>query len=354
MKKGTSDAKMILNHLGRLFGFLKNLDAKAGVDESFDYPLEILRQTMMFDMSVLYKVSNVIEDRLILEIVKKIDPKGLRPDLSEGGRLRIFLHAPDQRYMNEATAFLTQQVSYENVPGTGCDIIGYVYLPESFGGAYLFGGDFYGKEASVKYYEVAGIEIMCNFLSTLLMKTQFQYQAEIDHLTGLFNSYKIKQKADVVVRRFERKPLSSACIAMGDIDFFKAVNDTYGHIQGDLVLKKTGEILSSSMRGVFDVAGRYGGEEFLLIFDETDEAHAFQIVERLRKTIEATPFEQADKTGMGMEHKFFHITMSFGIAGLTKDSDIKTAVDWIARADAALYASKQQGRNRVTLYKETS
>ncbi|MCM2286041.1 MAG: GGDEF domain-containing protein [Desulfobacula sp.] len=353
MKKHSSDAKTILNHLGRLFGFLKALDAKAGVDESFDYPLEIIRQTMMFDVSVLYKVSNVIEDRLILEIVKKIDPNGLRPDLSEGGRLRVFLNAPDSRYVNEVTAFLTKQTSYENVPDTGCDIIGYVYLPESFGGAYLFGGDFCGKESSVKYYEVAGIEIMCNFLSTLLMKTQFQYQAEIDHLTGLFNSYKIKQKADFMVRRFERKPLSSACIAMGDIDFFKAVNDTYGHIQGDLVLKKVGEILSTSMRGVFDVAGRYGGEEFLLIFDETDETHAFQIVERLRRTIEATEFEQADKTGKGQKHKFFHITMSFGIASLTKNSDIKTALEWIARADAALYASKRNGRNRTTLYKET-
>jgi len=95
-----------------------------------------------------------------------------------------------------------------------------------------------------------------------------------------------------------------------------------------------------------------GGEEFLLIFDETDEANALQIVERLRKTIEATPFEQADKTGKSLEHKFLHITMSFGVASLTKNSDIKTSVDWIARADAALYASKQQGRNRITLYKE--
>ena len=352
MKKHMSDAKIILNHLGQLFGFLKNLDAKAGIDESFSHPLEIIRKTMLFDVSVLYKVSNIIDNRLILEIVKVIDPKGLRPDLSEGGRLRLFLNDPEDRYMNEVLAFVNKQVSYENVPGEGCDIIGYVYLPDSFGGAYLFGGDFCGKESSVKYYEVAGIEIMCNFLSTLLMKTQFQHQAEIDHLTGLFNSYKIKQKADFVVRRFERKPLSSACIAMGDIDFFKTVNDTYGHIQGDLVLKKVGEILSTSMRGVFDVAGRYGGEEFLLIFDETDEANAFQIVERLRKAIEATHFEQADKTGKRLEHQFFHITMSFGIAKLTKDSGIKTAKDWIARADAALYASKQQGRNRITLYQE--
>nr|NJM03656.1 GGDEF domain-containing protein [Desulfobacula sp.] len=352
MKKHTSDAKIILNHLGRLFAFLKDLDDNTGIDESFSQPLEIIRKTMMFDVSVLYRVSNIIENRLILEVVKVIDPKGLRPDLGEGGKIRLFLDNPDNRYVNELSAFVNRAVSHESVPGPGCDIIGYVYLPESFGGAYLFGGDFCGRESSVKYYEVAGIEIICSFLSTLLMKTQFQYQAEIDHLTGLFNSFKIKQKAEIVVRRFERKPLSSACLAMGDIDFFKAVNDTYGHIQGDTVLKKTGEILSSSMRSVFDVAGRYGGEEFLLIFDETDEDNAFQIVERLRKTMEATAFEETDKTGKRLGHEFFHITMSFGIAELTKDSGIKTAADWVARADSALYESKRNGRNRTTLYKE--
>ncbi len=352
MKKNISDPKTILNHLGKLFGFLKDLDAKAGFDDSFSFPLEIIRKAMMFDVSVLYNVSNIIENRLILEIVKVLDPRGLRPDLKEGQKLRIFLNNPDKRYYNEALAFLNKEVSHENVPGVGCDIIGYIYLPESFGGAYLFGGDFCGKDSLVADYEVAGIEILCNFLSTILMKTQFQHQAEIDHLTGLFNSYKIKQKAEYVVRRFERKPTSCACIAMGDIDFFKKINDAYGHIQGDVVLKKVSEILSTSMRGVFDVAGRYGGEEFLLIFDETDEVNTFQIVERLRKTIEAKQFEQTDKTGKRIEQQFFHVTMSFGIARLANDSGIKTATDWIARADSALYESKQKGRNRTTLYQE--
>ncbi len=352
MKKHASDPKTILNNLGKLFGFLKDLDAKAGADISFGFPLEIIQKAMMFDMSILYKVSNVINDRLILEIVKILDPKGLRPELYEGKLLRLFLDKPDKQYVNEVTAFLTKEVSFRNVPGEGCDIMGYVYLPDSFGGAYLFGGDFFGKESAVSDCEVAGVEIMCNFLSTVLMKTQFQQQAEIDHLTGLFNSFKIKQKADHVVRRFERKPLSCACIAMGDIDYFKKINDTYGHIQGDLVLKKIGEVLFASMREVFDMAGRFGGEEFLLIFDETDEANAVQIVERLRKTIEATQFKQTDKTGKIIEHRFFHITMSFGIARLTKDSGIKTAADWIARADAALYESKARGRNRTTLYQE--
>ncbi|MCD4721199.1 MAG: GGDEF domain-containing protein [Desulfobacula sp.] len=351
MKKFESDAKIVLNHLGRLTSFLQNLDANASKEDSFNFPLEIIRKTMMFDVSVLYKVSNIIENRLILEIVKVMDPKGLRVDLKEGRKLRLFLDNPDKKHVNEVRAFLNRRTSYINVPGMGCDIMGYVYLPENFGGAYLFGGDFGGKESSIKDHEVACIEIMCNFLSTILLKTRFEHQAEYDNLTGLYNSGKIKQKVEVKIKRFARKPSSSACIVMGDIDFFKKVNDTYGHIQGDLVLKKVGDILSKSMREVFDVAGRYGGEEFLLIFDETNEETGFQVVERLRKNIEKTKFEKADETGKILKNKFLNITMSFGISGFYKDSGVKNAIDWISRADNALYKAKQNGRNKTIVFK---
>lgn len=103
---------------------------------------------------------------------------------------------------------------------------------------------------------------------------------------------------------------------------------------------------------MFDKAGRYGGEEFLLIFDETNADQAMKIVERLRKTIEATRFPQTDKTGTLLEHKYLNITMSFGIAVLDKHSKIQSATDWIARADTALYQSKQNGRNQTRLFKK--
>jgi len=121
MKKNKSDAKTMLNQLGSLSAFLSNLDAKAGKNECFDVPLNIIRQTMMFDVSVLYKVSNVIDDRLILEVVKVLDPDGLRMDLKEGRKIRLFLDNRDNRYLNEVSAFLDKQVSCINVPGMGCD-----------------------------------------------------------------------------------------------------------------------------------------------------------------------------------------------------------------------------------------
>lgn len=350
MKKLKSNAKIILNRLGKMSEFLTDLDPHAGKNDCFDFPLEIIRKNLLFDVSVLYKVSNVIEDRLIIEVVKVFDPDGLRLDLKEGKKLRIFMDNRDRRYLNEVTAFLTQKTSCKNVPGMGSDIISYVYLPESFGGAYLFGGDFYGKESSIEDYEIAGVEIMSNFLSAILLKTQFERQAEYDNLTGLFNSAKIKFKVDTLLKRFKRKPDSKACIVLGDIDFFKAVNDTYGHIQGDLVLKTMGKILSSSLREAFDMAGRYGGEEFLLIFDETGKKEVFKIIERLRKKIARMPFKKTDKSGVVIKNQFLNITMSFGICEYNKDAEIKTESDWISRADSALYEAKKTGRNKTTIF----
>lgn len=352
MKKNESDAKIILNRLGKLSSFLNNLDAEASNDDCFNYPLEIIQKTLLFDISVLYKVSNIIDDRLILEVVKVLDPQNSRMDLKEGRKLRLFLDARDQRYVNEVNAFLNRNVSCINVPGMGCDVMGYVFFPQDYGGAYLFGGDFFGKESSVKDFEASTVEIMCNFLSTLLLKTQFKQQAEYDGLTGLYNARKIKEKLEKVLKRLERKPDLSASIAMGDIDFFKRINDTHGHIQGDLVLKEVGKILSLSMREYFDMAGRYGGEEFLIVLDETEGEVAVQIVERIREKIASTRFAQVDRSGNIVDGRFINITMSFGVAHLKNGADIGTPAQAVAGADNALYASKQNGRNQTTLYKE--
>ncbi len=349
MQKHASDAKTVLNRLGHLSDFLKNLDANAGNDECFNTPLEIIQDTLMFDISVLYKVANVIEDMVILEVVKVLDPQKSRMDLVEGRKLRLYMDARDKRYVNEVTAFLDKKVSCINVPGMGCDIMGYVYVPQAFGGAYLFGGDFFGNESAVQEHEISTVEIMCNFLSTILLKTRFQHRSEVDELTGLFNAAKIKERVKRVCQRFKRKSGNTACIAMGDIDFFKKVNDTYGHLQGDVILKEVGGLLSSSMREYFDIAGRYGGEEFLLIFDETQGESAVRIVERIRKKVETTLFTKVDKTGTVVPDEHLKITMSFGVAELSGLTGTEAETDWISRADVALYSAKQAGRNQTCI-----
>ena len=352
MDKAQTDAKHVLNQLGSLSSYLTGLDASFDRDACFNLPLDIMRKAMAFDVSVLYEITNVVDNWLIVEVTRVFDPDGYRKDLVEKQKLSIDLDDPDGIYINEVKAFKTRKISCINVPNEGCDMVGYVYLPESLGGGYLFGGDYCGQESGVRDYEASVCEIMCNFLSTLLIKTQFEQLAVYDSLTGLRNSRTIKEEVARICNRFGRKAGSVATIALCDIDHFKKVNDTHGHIQGDHILKEVGRILRESMRKHFDLAGRYGGEEFLLVFDETDREATFEIVERIRQKLAAHPFPKTDPAGKPIPGEFMNITMSFGIAEKWAESGPADEMEWISRADRALYRSKHDGRNRATQWSE--
>ncbi|MCG8684221.1 MAG: GGDEF domain-containing protein [Desulfobacterales bacterium] len=350
MDKIETDAKRVLNKLSELSTILASAQATDDIEQCFEKPLEIMVNSMSFDVSVLYKITNAVEDALMLRVVRIFDPDSFRPDLFKDERLQLNLSQPDPMFINEVKAFKARKVSTINVPGAGCDIMGFVYLPESFGGGYLFGGDFSGKEASVKDYEASVCEIMCNYLSTILIKGQFEHLAVNDNLTGLVNSRKIKEELDRVCSRFQRKSVSHVCIAMCDIDHFKQVNDTYGHLQGDMILREVGALLKSSMREHFDLAGRYGGEEFLIIFDESDETVCLPIVERIRKKIEAHKFTKIDATGLPIVDEHLSITISFGLAENSGAKGPLSKDEWISRADQALYQAKNNGRNQTRVW----
>jgi diguanylate cyclase (GGDEF)-like protein len=352
MDKTQTNAKDILNRLGSFSSYLAGLNAQSDFDDCFRIPLEIMRETMGFDVSVLYEISNAVDNRLLVEIKQIFDPDHYRSDLREGGKLILDMDNPDPTFINEVKAFGDRKISCINVPNEGCDMVGYIYLPEGLGGGYLFGGDYCGQESGVRDYEVSVCEVMCNLLSTTLIKTQFEQFAVYDSLTGLRNSRSIRAEAEHICSRFERKTNSVATLVLCDIDHFKKVNDSYGHIQGDLVLKEVGKILSDSMRKHFDVAGRYGGEEFLLIFDETNSAETFKVVERIREKIATYKFSKSDTSGRPIEGEYLSITMSFGIAekdGSSKPGDV---LEWTAKADRALYQAKDEGRNRTICWRE--
>ncbi|MCP3890243.1 MAG: GGDEF domain-containing protein [Desulfobulbaceae bacterium] len=348
MEKVETDAKDILNKLGSFSSYLVGLDATVDMDECFRFPLEVMRQAMAFDVSVLYKITNVVDNRLILEIVRLFDPEGYRSDLREGKKLILDIDQPELIFVNEVKAYKSRKISSINVPGAGCDMVGSIYLPGALGGGYLFGGDYCGQESAIRDYEESVCEVMCNLLSTTLIKTQFEQLAVYDSLTGLRNSRSIKEEVQRICNRFGRKAGSMASIALCDIDHFKKVNDTYGHIQGDVILSEVGKILSDSMRKHFDMAGRYGGEEFLLIFDETGSTEGFEVVERIRETIAAYRFSRCDGSGKLITGESLSITMSFGVAEKGGKSGDGDDLEWISRADRALYQSKHDGRNRTT------
>jgi diguanylate cyclase (GGDEF)-like protein len=161
-------------------------------------------------------------------------------------------------------------------------------------------------------------------------------QSNTDPLTGLCNRRCFMGAMSSEFNRSKRNntPLS---LAMADIDHFKEINDTYGHQQGDAVLVDVATFLNTRLRE-YDRATRFGGEEFALIFPQTDVPQAVEVAERIRT-------EACDLSFGGML-KDLHLTISFGVATFPR-GDISSVDDLIREADSALYHAKRAGRNRV-------
>ncbi len=231
----------------------------------FAGPLKIVQQAMGFTMSVLYRVENVVDRTLILAVAEVLDPAGRRPALVPGARLALDLDRPAPAFRNEAQAFLGQDVAAVNVPGTGCDIAGYIAAGESVSDAYLLAGDFVGAEADLRETDLRVFEIATGLLSALLLKAHFQHRADHDRLTGLMSSARIRVELEHALQRGAHQSARGLTVALADVDHFKRINDVHGHLQGDAVLEQLGQIVASSLRPGQDRAGRFGGEEFLII-----------------------------------------------------------------------------------------
>jgi len=161
-----------------------------------------------------------------------------------------------------------------------------------------------------------------------------------DPLTGCYNRRYLNEHLLQEITR-SRRYGRSLSIVLCDIDYFKRVNDTYGHAAGDIVLKTVAHCLNESIRKGIDWVVRFGGEEFLLVLPETEFRFALQAAERLRQTIAARAIDLT-QTSVGL-------TISFGITGFTADSpDDKISPEkMISMADHYLYEAKKGGRNCV-------
>ena len=158
-----------------------------------------------------------------------------------------------------------------------------------------------------------------------------------DALTGLYNRRYMESHLGALVEQAAArgKPLTALVL---DIDYFKSINDTYGHDAGDDVLREFATRIKKSIRGI-DLACRLGGEEFVIVMPETDMAVATIVAERLRRRIASEPFAIQQGT------KRIEVTISIGIATLDTADD--NAATILKRADQALYRAKRDGRNRV-------
>ncbi|MDT8718238.1 GGDEF domain-containing protein [Clostridium sp. 19966] len=188
----------------------------------------------------------------------------------------------------------------------------------------------YDKEIFLVVAEIISLVIenfnYTNQISELAMK---------DTLTKVYNrNYMQKHLTEKINgnRKFS--------LVLGDIDYFKKINDTYGHTAGDIVLKTISKLIQDKL-GEQDRIYRYGGEEFLIYFDNNTEKKSLSVMELIRKEIETT--------SILCEAELINVTMSFGIYQFDKENSIGKAIE---KADKALYFSKDNGRNQITLYSD--
>ena len=170
-----------------------------------------------------------------------------------------------------------------------------------------------------------------------LLEEELQRQATTDPLTGLFN----RRQYEMLFRRERercRRQGSAICVAMGDLDHFKSLNDQLGHDSGDVALQHVAKLFISQLREG-DVVGRFGGEEFIILLPDTDIAEAAMVIERLRKALEINPVQ--------LQSQQWSLTATFSVSAvLDSETDI---VETLRRVDAGLYQGKRGGRNQVVV-----
>ena len=195
---------------------------------------------------------------------------------------------------------------------------------------------------------VAAIDYLSNVRGLLANPTilessaleRTERSAVTDSLTKLYNRRFFARALALEVRRSHRYSLRLS-VLMLDLDEFKWLNDRHGHLFGDLVLQRVGQVIRRAVRDA-DTPCRYGGEEFAVILPETDRLGAHAVAERVRERVRRS-FEQRVVRGLQVE-----VRLSGGIAAYPIDGE--TAASLVARADQALYLAKHQGKDRITLY----
>ena len=171
------------------------------------------------------------------------------------------------------------------------------------------------------------------------LEDKLKHELDHDFLTGLRTRASFMSQALIELHRAVRSNTGFSLLML-DIDFFKLVNDSYGHQTGDIVLKNIAELIKNSLRD-FDICARIGGEEFVIALSETNQDEALEVAERIRLLIENTKISPLTPSPP------LQITVSIGLSSLNSKEDSIDAL--ISRADQALYKAKNTGRNRVCI-----
>ncbi|MCD6578584.1 GGDEF domain-containing protein [bacterium] len=207
--------------------------------------------------------------------------------------------------------------------------------------AYIIKWDF-TEEAAFDYHLIKLLQTLIFIVSNKLnidnYLAELKYLGTIDSLTQLYDRTELQHRLYYLTKNQRQFNLS---LIMLDIDDFKGVNDTYGHLYGDVVLKELSKIIKQSIR-LYDVPFRYGGEEFVILLPDTILEEAKVVGERIRKSVQKTKFM--------VKEKKIHITITLGISQL--DNELYTPKKLINAADKALYEGKAKGKNICVLYQK--
>ena len=198
--------------------------------------------------------------------------------------------------------------------------------------------------------EINYIEQLTNQAATTINRANVYAEilkhATLDALTSFYNRRQLEERIKQEVSSAKRQK-RNLCAIMIDIDYFKHVNDTYGHATGDLVLKTVSNVIKRQLRD-YDIAGRYGGEEFAIMLPYTKIHEAKMVAQRLRKAVEKTQID-ISKINTDSDEKNINVTISLGVSEYNSGDDEKTLLQ---KADKALYNAKNNGRNRAEIYEE--
>jgi len=197
-----------------------------------------------------------------------------------------------------------------------------------------YGIKYFNIKTSIIHQEEDSLVLIFSNISSIFKKSKKdEYLANHDTLTGIYNRQYFNKIVNQDIYEVHSNTNSSALLML-DLDFFKRVNDTYGHQVGDDVLQRFTQVISKNIRSS-DVFARWGGEEFILLLPNISIANAYNIADTLRKKIEETNFKDVGT-----------VTCSIGISEFIEGDNLTT---WLFRVDEALYKAKENGRNRVEL-----
>ncbi len=341
--------------------FLYEMSKKVGTTRNFDELVETifsdLKKIIHFDIAMLstfqeqdtnayiisdYTLSDSTESLLKAEIHGQYMRRSSAhyPKISPDIQIRRLKGDKSNGEKKEPANGVTAEI---NLPLKAPEdqLVGMVYIASYSKASYS------GEEIRLLYTFTARIALVLHIINNLFSFRLVKEMAIKDGLTGLYNRRYFDEQITNELNRAKRYHSNVSFLVL-DIDHFKKVNDTHGHLNGDQILKELARIICESARKI-DVAVRYGGEEFVIILPETDINGAMVIAERLRKKIENHPFRLiASDLETPQE---IHITVSIGVSQALPSSKI-TAQELIEQGDRAMYTAKKTGRNKVVSFNE--